>query len=127
MDVPADGVAGSRWIFWERPLSDLGITGPDQGKGGKYVLPGPGQEAPTTEGAFVLRSPTFGVMFFYRALDPDPVKAAAISNGVRIYPWAALHVMDDWNWRCCLQFLRRDTLMVTRVDRLVSTMRFITT
>ena len=88
MEIPAGGIAGSAMDFWERPLSDLGITGPDQGKGGKYVFVGPGQEAPTGAGAFVLPSPTFGVIFFYRALDPDPVKAAAISNGVRIYPWA---------------------------------------
>jgi hypothetical protein len=88
MDLPAGGVAGSAMDFWQRPLSDLGITGPDQGKGGKYIFVGPGQEAPTAAGAFVLRSPTFGVGFFYRALDPDPEKAAAISSGVRIYPWA---------------------------------------
>jgi hypothetical protein len=72
MDVPAGAIAGSAMDFWERPLSDFGITGPDQGKGGKYVFVGPGQEAPTVEGAFVLRSPTLGIIFFYRALDPDP-------------------------------------------------------
>jgi hypothetical protein len=88
MDVPSGGVAGSAMDFWERPLSDLGITGPDQGKGGKYIFVGPGQEAPAADGAFVLRSPTFGIIFFYRALDPDPAKAAVVSKGVRIYPWA---------------------------------------
>ena len=88
MDIPAGAIAGSTLDAWQRPLSDLGLTGPDQGKGGKYVLVGPGQEAPVAEGAFVLRSPTFGIVLFYRALDPDPAKAAAISSGVRVYPWA---------------------------------------
>jgi hypothetical protein len=36
----------------------------------------------------VLRSPTFIVGFFYRALDPDPVKAEALKKGVRVYPWS---------------------------------------
>ena len=85
MDVPAGPTAGAVLDFWQHPLSDLGLAGPDQGKGGKYVLVGPAQEAPKVEGAFVLRSPTFGVIFFYRALDPDPTKAEALSKGVRIY------------------------------------------
>src|SRR6202023_1087838 len=77
MDVPAGAIAGSANDFWQRSLSDLGLTGPDQGKGGKYVFVGPGQEAKAPAGAFVLRSPTFGVVMFYRALDPDPAKAEA--------------------------------------------------
>jgi hypothetical protein len=24
--------------FWQRPLTDVGLAGPDQGKGGKYLL-----------------------------------------------------------------------------------------
>jgi hypothetical protein len=88
IDMPPGAIAGSINDFWQRAITDLGITGPDQGKGGKYVLVGPGQKAPVAEGAFVIRSPTFGIVLFYRALDPDPAKAAAISSGVRVYPWA---------------------------------------
>ena len=28
--------------FWHRPLTDVGLAGPDQGKGGKYLLLPPG-------------------------------------------------------------------------------------
>ena len=35
-----------------------------------------------------MRSPTFGVVFFFRTLDPDPAKAEALSKRMRIYPWA---------------------------------------
>src|ERR1700719_2335138 len=53
MDIPVGGIAGSALDAWQRALSDLGMTGPDQGKGGKYVFVGPGQEALKAEGAFV--------------------------------------------------------------------------
>ena len=87
MDVPAGPIAGSVMDFWQRPLSDLDLAGPDQGKGGKYVFVGPGQEAPTVPRGIVLGSPTFRVVFFYRALDPDPAKAETLSKGVSIYTW----------------------------------------
>lgn len=38
MDVPAGPTAGAVLDFWQRPLTDLGVAGPDQGRGGKYVL-----------------------------------------------------------------------------------------
>src|SRR6266581_3125467 len=88
VDVPAGAIAGSAMDFWQRPLTDFGVTGPDQGKGGKYLFVGPGQEAPPADDAVVLRSPTFNVMFFYRALDTDPAKAEAMKKGVRAYPWS---------------------------------------
>ena len=88
VEVPAGLIAGSAMDFWQRPLTDFGVTGPDQGKGGKYLLVGPGQEAPMATDATLLRSPTCGVMFFYRALDPDLVKAEALKKGVRVYRWS---------------------------------------
>src|SRR6267378_8599160 len=88
MELPVGAIAGSALDAWQRALSDLGMTGPDQGKGGKYVFVGPGQEPPAPEGAFVLRSPTFGVVLFYRTLDPDQPKGEALAKRIRVYPWA---------------------------------------
>jgi hypothetical protein len=88
VEVPAGLLAGSAMDFWQRPLTDFGVLGPDQGKGGKYLFVGPGQEVPKADDVVVLRSPTFGVLFFYRALDSDPVKAEAVKKGVRLYPWS---------------------------------------
>ena len=87
IDVPAGLIAGSAMDMWQRPLTDFGVTGPDQGKGGKYLFVGPGQEAPQTKDATVLRSPTFGGMFFYRVLDTDPGMAEKLKKGVRVYAW----------------------------------------
>ncbi len=88
VEVPPGLIAGSAMDFWQRPLTDFGVTGLDQGKGGKYVFVGPGQEAPQSKDAMVLRSPTFTVGFFYRAVDPDPAKADALKKGVRVYAWS---------------------------------------
>jgi hypothetical protein len=87
IDVPAGLIAGSAMDMWQRPLTDFGITGPDQGKGGKYLFVGPGQEALQTKDAIVLHSPTFGGMFFYRVLDTDPGMAEKLKKGVRVYAW----------------------------------------
>ena len=88
VDVPAGMIAGSAMDFWQRLLTDFGILGPDRGKGGKYLFVGPGQDVPNMEGATVVRCTTFRFMFYYRALDPDPIKAEALKKGVRIYPWS---------------------------------------
>ncbi len=88
VEVPTGLLAGSAMDFWQRPLTDFGVARPDQGKGGKYLFVGPGQEVPKTEDVVVLRSPDFGVLFFYRALDTDPVKAEAVKKGVRLYRWS---------------------------------------
>lgn len=49
VELPAGAIAGAANDFWQRIITDIGLTGPDQGKGGKYVFVGPGQEAPTAE------------------------------------------------------------------------------
>ena len=87
VDVPPGMIAGSAMDFWQRLLTDFGILGPDKGKGGKYLFVGPGQEMPKTDDVIVLRCTTCRFMFYYRAMNPDPVKAEAEKKGVRIYPW----------------------------------------
>ena len=89
VEIPAGLIAGSAMDGRERPLTDFGITGPDQGKGARYLFVGPGQETPDAPpDAVVVHSPTLTVPFYYRALDPDPVKAEALKKGVRVYPWS---------------------------------------
>jgi hypothetical protein len=88
VEIPPGLLAGSAMDFWQRPLTDFGILGPDQGKGARYLFVGPGQEAGDTSDAFVLHSPTFGILFFFRALDTDRARARLVERGVRLYPWA---------------------------------------
>ena len=89
IDYPAGATAGGIGDFWQRPVSDLGETGPDQGKGGKYLLLGPGQQAPAGGDYLVVRSPTNNVFVAFRVLDPDPEKAKSLIASFRIYPYSA--------------------------------------
>src|SRR5579871_5959056 len=41
VDYPAGETAGGALDFWQRPSADLGLTGPDQGKGARYIFVGP--------------------------------------------------------------------------------------
>jgi hypothetical protein len=88
VDVPAGFLAGSAMDCWQRLLTDFGVLGPDKGKGGKYLFVGPGQETPKADDVIVLHCPTYRFMFYYRAMNPDPVKAEAEKRGVRLYPWS---------------------------------------
>jgi hypothetical protein len=87
------GVLGPVDDAYFRWVTDVGLTGPDKGKGGKYLFVPPGYtgEAPS-EGYIVIRSSTYSNLLFYRAFVKDGDTAAA-ANGVkakaRIYPLSA--------------------------------------
>ena len=57
--------------FWFKYVTDIGIVGPDKGKGGKYVLLPPGYDGPVPEGHIVVRVPTFESILVWRNM---PVK-----------------------------------------------------
>ena len=64
-DMPA-GVLGIINDFWYHFVSDVGLPGPDEGKGGKYLLLPPGYTGDVPDGYFVIRSRTHGNFFFFR-------------------------------------------------------------
>ncbi len=84
--MPAGAVAGFADDMWQRPLIDMGQTGPDRGEGGVYVIAGPGQNAEAPKGNYVATSPTSNVFWGFRALDKDPTKAKALLELLEIYP-----------------------------------------
>jgi len=83
-----DELAGLVDDFWQRPVTDLGLAGPDRGKGGKFLLLGPGQTVPQTEGFIVVHSSTLNVVVFIRNLETDPEKAERLQKQFRFYPCA---------------------------------------
>ena len=74
IDYPAGQTAGGVLDLWMRPVMDVGLTGPDQGKGATYIIVGP-QDDPSLyeeEGVHVFQSATNNVMIGTRIIDPDP-------------------------------------------------------
>jgi hypothetical protein len=91
------GLQGILMDAWQRPIpvdggtffGDVGLPGPDAGKGGTFLLVPPGYAGAVPEGCFVYRSPTNNVFVFLRAFYQDPKHlepAVALIEQSRIYP-----------------------------------------
>ena len=62
--------------LWHRLIAQNGFAGPFKGKGGKFLVLGPGQEVPKdTTGYHIVRSQTNHIFFGTRLLDEDKEKA----------------------------------------------------
>lgn len=75
--------------MWYRWVADVGITGADRGRGGKYLLLPPGYKGETPEGYHVVRPATFSVWIawrtFLKAGDPKP-GVDEVKKLTKIYP-----------------------------------------
>jgi len=74
-----------------RYVTDLGLVGADQGKGGKYLLVGPDYEGEVPEGYFVSKTSTYRHWVLMRiAAKPGETKEAveAFKKTFKIYPLA---------------------------------------
>jgi hypothetical protein len=75
--------------FWFRYVTDIGIVGPDQGKGGKYLLLPPGYNGEVPAGYLVVRVPTFESILVWRNMPVEgDIKPAieSLHKNTRIYP-----------------------------------------
>ena len=74
-----------RWIL------DMGIPGPDGGKGGKHLVLPPGYKGAVPKGYFVGRSATFKALVALRSLPVggDVPKAKAALGAIKMYPLSA--------------------------------------
>ena len=74
--------------FWFRYVTDIGVVGPDKGKGGKYLLLPPGYDGKVPEGYFVVKVPTFESILVWRNMPLEGGLEAAIERlhkNTRIY------------------------------------------
>ncbi len=82
------GAINDIWFQW---VIDVGITGPDKGKGGKYLLLPPGYKGTVPKGYIVVRSPTFNLWVPWRSFlvngDPKP-GIDLVKKYTKIYPLA---------------------------------------
>ena len=67
-------VLGALNDMWYRWVVDIGLTGPDKGAGGKYLILPPGHTDPVPDGYIVVKSPTFSLWAPWRSfvVDGDP-------------------------------------------------------
>ena len=83
------GVLGPVNDAFFRYVADLGLVGPDQGKGGKYLFVHNSYQGALPEGYFIVKTPTYRNVAFFRAFVKDGDFAGAV-NGVknvfRLYP-----------------------------------------
>ena len=75
--------------FWFRYVTDIGVVGPDKGKGGKYLLLPPGYKGEVPEGYLVVRVPTYESILVWRnfAVNGDMTPAIeSLKKLTHIYP-----------------------------------------
>ena len=75
---------------WQRWVVDVGLTGPDKGKGGNYLFLPPGYDGEVPDGYFVVRPRTYGLWSMWRGFvdehgDPHP-GVEVIKAKTRVYP-----------------------------------------
>jgi len=87
IEVPAGATAGGFLDIWQRPITDVGQTGPDRGGGGKYLIVPPGSDIQEMPGYIGARSPSNQVWFASRMLDRDPQAAEAMAHQHKVYAW----------------------------------------
>jgi hypothetical protein len=93
VEVPAGRLVGAVDDAFFRWVTDLGATGPNQGKGGKYVFVGPDYKGELPDGYRVVKTPTYRNWMFLRALVKNGDLEAAtegLRRQFRIYPLSKL-------------------------------------
>jgi hypothetical protein len=87
IEIPPD-MLGFLDDAWQRFVGNMGRTGPDRGKGGKYLVIPPGYEGDIPEGYFLLKPKTNRNFLFLRGSIANGVKAAAdnFKSGLKVYP-----------------------------------------
>jgi len=74
--------------FWYKWVADIGITGADKGKGGKYLILPPGYSGEVPEGYFVVRPSTYGNWMPFRSFLVDGSSkpgVESVKKHLRIY------------------------------------------
>jgi hypothetical protein len=88
-EVPP-GVLGAINDHWYRWVVDIGMTGPDKGQGGKYLILPPRYEGPVPEGYFVARAQSYEMFLAFRTFPDakgDLKPAIALTKQLtRVYP-----------------------------------------
>ena len=94
LEIPAASdevkLFGTLMDAWQRPLEDIGATGADKGKGGKYLLVHKDYKGAIPEGYIVVRQTTYDGFTIIRPIVKDNQqasidKASAVAKTIRSY------------------------------------------
>jgi hypothetical protein len=87
IEVPP-GMLGFLNDAWQRFVGDMGVTGPDAGKGGKYLVVPPGYAGDIPDGYFLLEPPTNRNFLFLRGSIANGLEPAVdnITSNLKVYP-----------------------------------------
>jgi hypothetical protein len=82
------GMLGFLDDAWQRFVGNMGVTGPDEGKGGKYLVLPPGYTGEIPDGYFLLKPETNRNVMFLRGSIKDGLEPAVenITGHLRVYP-----------------------------------------
>jgi len=75
---------------WFRFVENLGVIGPDKGKGGKYLMLPPDHQGPVPDGYFVIKTGTYSNLVFLRGSIAKGLEPAVenIKSNLKVYPLA---------------------------------------
>lgn len=87
IEIPP-GMLGFLNDAWQRFAGNMGVTGPDKGKGGKYLVLPPGYAGEVPDGYFLLKPTTNRNFLFLRGSIKDGLSPAVknITSGLKVYP-----------------------------------------
>ena len=88
IEIPRGPIMGAANDLNQRWVSDLGLPGPDAGKGGKHLLVGPEYKGNIPNGYYVAKATTNRVLVLLRAIPPagNNDAANALIQTVKVYP-----------------------------------------
>ncbi|MGA9393894.1 MAG: DUF1254 domain-containing protein, partial [Azonexus sp.] len=87
IEIPP-GMLGFLDDAWQRFVGNMGVTGPDKGKGGKYLVLPPDYTGKVPQGYFLLKPPTNRNFLFLRGSIKNGLKPAVenITSKLKVYP-----------------------------------------
>ena len=89
VEIPPGAIVGIMEDFWQRSISDVGLPGPDGGKGGKFLILPPGYKGDVPQtGYYVLQGTMNNYNVMVRGIVQNDDKDAAVANvkRVKVYP-----------------------------------------
>lgn len=94
------GLLGGFNSAWFDYITDIGVFGPDKGKGGKFLVLPPDYKGNIPSGYFVVKSPTFKTWGFMRLSIADGLeKATDLAKAtVKVYPLSMAKNIPEMNF-----------------------------